>query len=138
MVWRGIETPSRLFLRGSVLSLCLLAFVVIDCRSAWATCGDHLHGQVSAKSTSMMLGDVKSPRENPSPQGPVCSGPKCRQHHPVPAAPGKAVQVPTANDAILAAIPSLNEATTCSFQPSTDADHVAGPVSRVFRPPRAA
>jgi len=58
MIVRRTTAPIRFITRGSLLSLCLLTFVVCDARPAWATCGDYLHGHGSsaAKHDDMNVG----------------------------------------------------------------------------------
>ena len=72
------------------------------------------------------------------PARPACSGPHCQQDQQVPAAPSKAIQVPTFTDAIVAAITTLVREDDLYSLPSSEANHIEGLVGRVFRPPRAA
>lgn len=142
MVWRGTVLPSRLFARGSLLSLCLLFVFACDARTALASCGDYLHGHGTPMvGHSGMNADIPDPilgHRTPAPSRPTCSGPHCQRDQQAPAAPSKAIQAPTFNDAILVTISTLVRVDDFGLAPASDADHASGPVGRVFRPPRAA
>lgn len=139
MVWRGTELPSRLFVRGSLLSLCLLFVFTCDARTALGSCGDYLHGHGASLVGHLgMNADLQNPtpgRRTPAPRLPACSGHHCQQ---VPAAPSKPIQTHSFHDAILVTISTLVCVEDFSLAASSDADQVSGPAGRVFRPPRAA
>lgn len=80
-------------------------------------------------------GTTNQPQRLP---GPVCTGPHCQRDQHIPAAPTKAVQVPTFTDAILATMSAIQIADTFLFSQPTDIDQVTGLAGRIFRPPRAA
>ncbi|MBS0201354.1 MAG: hypothetical protein JSS49_00535 [Planctomycetes bacterium] len=107
-----------------------------------ASCGDYLHGHgepmgghaaMNSDGSDPILGHRSMPLGRP-----VCSGPHCQRDQQAPAAPSKAIQVPTFNDAILEAISTLAVVDDVGFVAPSDADHASGSVGRIFRPPRAA
>lgn len=143
---RRVQTPKRLFIRGSLLSLCVIVFCTCETRLAWATCGDYLHGQVNSVSDDPVRGLASMPdlvfsrSRKPGHQlpGPVCSGPSCRRDQQVPADPGKAIQVPTFSDAILATIFVAVNIENAGVARPTNVDRLTRSTGRIFRPPRAA
>ena len=141
-MWRqGFSSLKRCLLRGSFLSLCLVVFGVADSRTAWATCGDYLagHGAHSMGgqdvATHLILGgDAASRNSQPRP---ICSGPRCHQRQPVPTAPPRQIEVLHSHDAVLSVIARLATDATRTLPRSAILDRpVAGPVDRLFRPPR--
>jgi hypothetical protein len=137
MIARRSLAPIRFFTRGSLLSLCLLLFVACDARSAFATCGDYLHGHGPAMPHDNGLNTPFAEQKVPTP-GPRCTGPQCQQNRQAPAAPTKTVQIQVSTDAILTTVSAVSEADDfCGYQ-SADSDPIEGFVCRVFRPPRAA
>jgi len=145
MSGRGIQTPRRLFIRGSLLSLGLLVFLTCETRIAQATCGDYLHGHKPAVTVNPIL-SLASPdliiarpesRPEPSPT-PICTGPHCQRDQQAPATPSKAIQIPTFTDAILATIEPCMSVEIAGVARPTNIDRLTGPVGRIFRPPRAA
>lgn len=151
MHWRGILTASRLLSRGSLLSLCLLAVCHVGSQSAWATCGDYLHGHAmhghamhgamihgqGSQDVTLLITLDHAGKPTPASPGPVCRGPQCQRHSQAPISPEKAVQVPTFSDAILASLIVLDGADLQAGLSLTDADGLIGPAGRIFRPPRA-
>lgn len=91
------------------------------------------HHEMNADALSAILGN-----RNTNPSRPACTGPHCQRDQQTPAAPSKAIQVPTFTDAILAAITTLVREDDQYSVPSSKANQVMGLVGRVFRPPRAA
>lgn len=137
MIARRSLAPIRCFTRGSLMSLCLLMFVACDARSAFATCGDYLHGHGTPMPNHNGLNAPFSDHQVPMP-GPRCTGPQCQQNQQKPAAPTKTVQIQISTDAILTTVSALSDADDfCGYQ-SADSDPIEGFVCRVFRPPRAA
>lgn len=146
MSGRGIQTPTRLFIRGSFLSLCVVVFCTGETQFAWATCGDYLHGRATSVDhhvspglpvqTDQVFGPSGQPaRHTP---GPLCSGPQCRRHQEAPATPDKAIQLSTFSDAILPAIVAAVDIENAGVARPTNVDRLTRPDGRIFRPPRAA
>lgn len=141
MIARRPTAPIRLITRGSLLSLCLLAFLAGDARPAWATCGDYLHGH-SPTAANHSDGHVSLPMvdqdHRPAPR-PKCTGPQCQQNRQTPVAPTKSVPVPVSSDAILMVVAALTSADDFSGHRIANADHpITGFVVGIFRPPQAA
>lgn len=150
-MWRqGFSSLKRCLLRGSFLSLCLIVFGVADTRTAWGTCGDYLAGHggyampghsisgQDAASDLMLGGDVSSRQSVRGPQRrTTCSGPQCHQRQPVPTAPPRQIEVLRSHDAVLSVIARLvADAARTLPHPAILDRPVAGPVDRLFRPPR--
>lgn len=142
MQWQSLQSLTRCLLRGSCLSLCLLTLVALDARTAWASCGDYLagHGGHAMNGHPSSSHDLVSHPASRLPQPrPTCSGPQCHQRQqPAPAAPSRQMEVPQSNDAVLCVIARLATDDACASRfPATFNHAVAGPASRLFRPPRA-
>ena len=140
MWWQGLQSLKRCWLRGSCLSLCFAMLLVLDTRSAWATCGDYLAGghAMSGHQSAGLDGLSGQPSSSP-PQRPTCSGPQCHQRQqPAPAAPSRQMEVPQSNDAVLCVIVRLSADDSGALHLLVIADHDAsGLAGRIFRPPRA-
>src|SRR5436190_12989676 len=91
MVCRGTLTPNRWLMRGSLLSLCLYIVLTGGANSAWATCGDYLHGHMPNHGNGQLQLPADFEQHSNMPARPACSGPHCQQDHQAPAAPTKAV-----------------------------------------------
>lgn len=113
--------------------------LVLDTRSAWATCGDYLAGHAMSGHQSAGLGELSGQSSSSLPQRPTCSGPQCRQRqHPAPAAPSRQMEIPQPNDAVLCVIARLSADDAGALPFLVIADHdVSGLAGRIFRPPRA-
>lgn len=116
--------------------------LVLDTRSAWATCGDYLvghGGHAMSGHQSAGLDHLSGQPLSSSPLRPTCSGPQCHQRQqPAPAAPSRQMEIPQSNDAVLCVIARLsaNDAGALPFLVIADHD-VSGLAGRIFRPPRA-
>ena len=142
MRWQGLQSLTRCLLRGSCLSLWLVTLVALDARTAWASCGDYLaghggHAMQGHRSSSHDL--VSNPASHLPQPRPTCSGPQCHQRQqPAPAAPSRQWEVSRPHDAVLGVISRLATDDTGASRFPASFDHaVAGPASRLFRPPRA-
>lgn len=141
MWWQGLQSLKQCGLRGSCLSLCFVLLLVLDTRSAWATCGDYLAGHgghAMSGHPSAGLGGLNGPSSSRPPQRPTCSGPQCHQRQqPAPAAPSRQMEVPQSNDAVLCVIARLSADDAGVLPLLVIADHdVSGLAGRIFRPPR--
>lgn len=138
------QTPMTLTARGSLLLLCVVVICVCNASSAWATCGDYLHGHGMSGHNGYAMSEHFSsdsaaalPMSSDRGQRPACSGPNCRQRDPVPVAPTKHVDLPQIAEGILSSIARVPSTDGNSAKRATDTDHdVDGPVGRIFRPPR--
>ncbi|HEY4259103.1 MAG TPA: hypothetical protein VGM98_03035 [Schlesneria sp.] len=141
MIAGRISAPTRFITRGSLLSLCLLAFLACDARPAWATCGDYLHGHspaVANRNDSHVRLPMADQDHHPAPR-PKCTGPQCQQNRQVPAAPTKSVPTPVSSDAILLVVAVLTNADDFACHRTANADHpITGIIGGIFRPPQAA
>jgi hypothetical protein len=141
MIARRTSVPNRFITRGSLLSLCLLAFLAGDARPAWATCGDYLHGHGStvADRTDSHVAMPIADQDHRSIPGPKCTGPQCQQNRQTPGAPTKSIPVPVSSDAILMVIAVLTNADDFSCHQIANAEHsITGFIGGIFRPPQAA
>ena len=130
-----------MLMRGLLL-LGAIAFWTGGGQVAWATCGDYLHGHKPAP--SFTLDDLPADssmlptRPLQHQPDPICRGPQCQRHPPLPAAPSKAVKPGAFSDAIVSAIASVEIRAADPLRlalRSTMA--IVGPADRIFRPPRA-
>lgn len=141
MIAGRTSVPTRFITRGSLLSLCLLAFLACDARPAWATCGDYLHGHspaVANRSDSQMGLPMADQDHRPTPR-PKCTGPQCQQNRHTPGAPTKSIPVPVPSDAILMVVAALTSVDDFFCHRIATADRpVAGFLGGIFRPPQAA
>lgn len=140
MIVRRGTAPIRLITRGSLLSLCLLAFVACDTRSAWATCGDYLHGHgspVANRPDMQTAMPMTQGDDHASMPGRKCTGPQCQQNRQKPGAPTKTVEVPVSSDAILMAIAAVTNLDDFSSCQTADAEPITGVVGDILRPPQA-
>lgn len=131
------HAQTRLLTR-SILLMCAVGLWIGSGRPAFATCGDYLRGHQSPDRVT--LDDVPDDRDSlPTPRPtPICNGPQCQRHTPVPAAPSKAVELSASSDAIVAAITSVLIRDAQQPGPTVPlAVVVNGTADRVFRPPRA-
>lgn len=134
MTRRLHRTPVSSYRRGSLLLWCFVGLWLLNGRAASATCGDHLHGSSSSPSRTVLTMTIP---ETPARPGPVCSGPQCQRHQPLPAAPQNRVPEPTFLDAALLAPLDRVANETGSSGTRPDPAPVNGPRARIFRPPRS-
>jgi hypothetical protein len=113
----------------------LILFVFLCApQTVLATCGDHLSmpGGKPVITLSSDRAKLPEPRDLP-----VCNGPSCRRHLPIPRVPLSG-PVQLAQDAILLVPSVLSTAgdELMSIQPEQD-ECPRGAVERIFRPPRS-
>lgn len=149
MTRRPLQPPRQSSAHGILLPLCVVVVFVFAPTSAFASCGDYLHGLTHGlQGPSRVAAEIRiggeilvlpegTPPASPGHPGPVCSGPQCRNHVPIPTAPTKSVLTTAFLDAVL--VQSLR------FEPiparfgfaAVEPVLPSGPVGRVFRPPRS-
>lgn len=127
------------FLKRGCLLTCVVVLTVCSSGTAWASCGDYLHGDHYLRGNHSL--DVSMLPEHSVPDqslpGPVCSGPHCKQHQPLPIGPSQAIEIPTPSDVILASLFKLNFAESRSANGRLRRVLLAeAPADAIFKPPR--
>lgn len=118
--------------------LLLIVAVVGQARLAEATCGDYLqkHGD-QGDGHSRRLSQVDSRPANGEPANyPVCLGPNCRRHQPIPAQPINKIAPATMMEAILAPVLPIIPLQLSNCDRAIELAAISGPTDRIFRPPR--
>ena len=134
------STAMRHFQRYCLQWLLLVAAVLGQGRIAEATCGDYL--EKHSPQTARIAGDGSAMDRPAAPRqpvnSPVCQGPNCRRHEPIPAKPSNELATPTVMEATLTRAPVLVALEKSNAEQAFQTAAISGPPGRVFRPPRMA
>jgi len=140
--------PNRFILRGSLLSLCVIAFLMSDVRSTYASCGDYVLKNETLKSSHTSGSDqlgysapiqmthIPVPSKQRSPVRP-CSGPHCDQREKSPLVPHRVVEISFPMDVILSAFDLQHGNHHRASAPLVFQLEISdGPIDSIFKPPR--
>ena len=144
MNWQASAALNRKLVRVLQTSLLLIFTLVVNAGTAWATCGDYLHGHRHIagqmdRHTPFVANLSKLGQSRPLEQtpGPVCSGPNCQSGNRSPLLPTRVIEIPSHSDAILASTTVLLRGDVRSSSQLDQVAAVDGPADRLFRPPRS-